>query len=378
MRALAFALALAAPALALDIVELKDGRVLEVEAVSVSGDKLRVQLATPPGQHIAYTIPVEKVVPEYVYYAWAAGIPAADVEGHKALAAWARTQGLFKHAWKSYEAAAEHSASLKARMGDLGKEMHEEEATWNFTEAERLFREGDVATARYRVERILGGFADTKEAGRAEALLSIIIEREQFLSEQKIQEEIAKRARKQRRAMDKQLARIGKADEMVLKARLDRPAYAIRRLEWAAFAYRGAALEFSDLLPEVEVDDLRLTLKALLEDLEHRIARTFVRLADIRFVVGDIPGSLDAVHEVLAVDPDNKHATGLRERILDGGTAPAPATVVPVSYRLYGGYRVRLGSYPHAYPYPRRVGIHPCGSVYRVSFGGHFGLIPYR
>jgi len=359
---------LAAPAAALDVVELKDGRVLVVEEVSVKGDKLRVRLHLErPDQYIAYTIPFDKVVPHYVYYAWAAQLDPGDVAGAKELAAWARAQGLFGLARKTYESAAEHSQELAASLDDLKREMHEEEATWHFTAAERLFRENAVKEARFHAEQVLDRFADSKEVGRTKELLMILAEREQFLSEQKKQEEIAQRARRQKRQVDKHLDRIARADRYVLKARLYRPGHAERRLSWAAFAYRDASLAFADLLPLVEVDDLRLTLEALLRDLDDRMVRTFTKLADLRFVNGDAHGALDAVHEVLTIDPGNKEAGGLRKRILDGGRPREP---VSISYPSY--FRRRF--HPVIF---RGFGIHPCSSVYRVRVRG-LGFYAYR
>ncbi|MHC4730656.1 MAG: hypothetical protein ACYS6Z_08705, partial [Planctomycetota bacterium] len=156
----------AAPVLALDLIELKDGKVLQVEAATVEGTKLRVRLHTRTDQYAAYSIPISKVIPEFVYYAWAKQLKEGDVESHLRLAAWSRKQGLFRHAMRTYETAAKSSAEVREDLDGLKKMMYEEEATWNFTEAERLFREGDVKGARMHAEAILERFADTEEVGR--------------------------------------------------------------------------------------------------------------------------------------------------------------------------------------------------------------------
>ena len=358
------ALALLAPAaLGLDIVELKDGRVLEVEKVEVKRGKLFVRLhVRKPGQVVAYAIPFDRVVPEFVYYAWAAGIDAGDAAGWRRLADWARGHGLFRLAWRSYGNAAATDQTPPKEMAELKAKLREEEATWSFEEAWRLFRAGDAAAARVRVERLLEGFPDSKEAGRAQGLLSIIREREQFMSEQKKQAEIAKRARKQRREVDRLAKRMRQADSQVLRARFIHAAEAKRRLAWAAYTYRKAALRLADLLDVVEVDDLRLTLEALLGGVQERLVRTFLKLGDLRYLTGDVAGALDAAHEVLSIDPRNKDAAGLRSRVLDrAGREDRP---LYGTYSPYGGLiylrRIRaryLGLNGLGVYVPERIGI---------------------
>ncbi|MDH3591281.1 MAG: hypothetical protein OER88_05355, partial [Planctomycetota bacterium] len=225
MRALCLAVSalffLAAPALALEVIELKSGRIIEAEKASVRGDNLWIELYLPQGkEYVAYAMPIEKVVPEYVFYIWLKGISDNQTASHIELAEWARKHGLFRQARKAYGIAGKSSTKIREEIPGLEKTMHGEEATWLFSEAERLFRANDVKVARTRLEQLLNDFSDTEEVGRAKALLMILGEREQFLSEQKKQEEVAARARKQRKHVTKQVDRVGKADRMVLKARL--------------------------------------------------------------------------------------------------------------------------------------------------------------
>ncbi|MHC4133705.1 MAG: hypothetical protein ACYS0K_01850 [Planctomycetota bacterium] len=356
----------AAPVLALDLIELKDGKVLQVEAATVEGTKLRVRLHTRTDQYAAYSIPISKVIPEFVYYAWAKQLKEGDVESHLRLAAWSRKQGLFRHAMRTYETAAKSSAEVREDLDGLKKMMYEEEATWNFTEAERLFREGDVKGARMHAEAILERFADTEEVGRTNELLSIIKEREQFLGEQKKQEEIVRLTRKQKRLVDRYMDRIRRADKAASYASFSHFPTAMQNLQYAGYTYMRAAAVFDNLLPRIEVDDLRRTVKALRDDLDVRSVRTFVKLADYYYLAGETPRALDAVHEVLALDPDNKAADGLRERILDQG-APVRADgdmawpVLASRRGIFfpgwrgGGYGRRFKPAYHAFPYPRRT-----------------------
>jgi len=353
MRILLATLLLALPALALDMIELKNGKLIAAESVTVRGDRLRIRLFLPGKDAQAeYTVPIDQVVPEFVYYAWAEQIQEGDVPGHRALGAWARSQGLFRLALVQYEAAGEATPEFEAKL-------REEEATWRFNDAWRLFREGEVKGARHQAESILGEFEGSAEAGRVNELLAIIAEREQFLSEQKRQEEIARRARGHRREMEKQIDRMDRADRMVREARLGARADARRNLSWAAYAYRSAEVRLQELLLLVEVDDLRLSLRALLDGLGPRMVRSFLKLADALWISGHVEGALDAVHEVLAIEPDNKSASGLRERILDRETRIAePAPAVTVGYASYRAYLLRRGLLFGLYAPP--APIHMC------------------
>lgn len=350
----------AAPVFALDIIELKNGRIYQVESAKVKGDRLFMQLhPSMPDQKIGFAIPISKVVPEFVYYVWADQVEG-DADGHVALAKWSRKNGLFSLARKQYELAGKLDPAVYTDLPKLDKIMYEEQATWIYEDAEKMFRDGDVKRSRVRIEMILKKFAKSKETGRAKALLSILAERAQFLTEQKLQEEIAARARKQKRRIDRYLDLVAKADKLVLKTRLGYHYNATGRLHWAAYAYRKAYFVFDELLLISEVDSLRHMLKGLISNMQNRMARTFIKLADLRWISGDTRGALDAVHEVLAIEPDSKAAIGLRDRILDGGggrgaVAAAPV-VAPVRYGL-GFVYARPRPYLYSTPYARGFGL---------------------
>ncbi len=371
-----------APAFGVEIVELKSGRVIEANKTELRGDKLYVELHLPgKNQLVGYTIAVHKVIPEFIFYVRLEKLSSDKPEAHKDLGDWARKQGLFRHALKAYEIAGAADADFMATFGELTEKLHEEEATWTFDEAYRLFKLNDVKEARLRVERVLEDFKDTKEVGRAKELLNIIKEREQFLSEQRRQEEVAKRARKHKRAMDKQIDRVRKADRQVSRVRLKYIADAKRRLQWAAYAYRKAAMEFSELLLVVEVDELRVMLRGLLTDLDDRMVRTFLKLGDIRLISGDGPGALDAAHEVLSIIPSHEGAKGLRERVLDGESrADVRGDLRSYSFPSYVRNRYLIpyaGNFARRY-YGRRTLRIGLGGSRRIGTGVRFHFSYHR
>ena len=370
---------LAAPAAALEIIELKNGKIYEARKVRVRDGQMYIELNMKlPGQTLGFSIPVEKVLPEFVYYAWAKDIRADDVKGHVDLAAWAKKQGLFIQAWRQYEAAAEHDAEMKSALPELQKKLNEEAATWMFTTACVFLKEGEVVRARLLAEKLLAVHPGSEEGPRTKELLKIIAEREMFLEEQKRQEGIAKRAKKHRREIDRVIARVQKGDRYAARASSDYPASADRRLSYAVNAYARGADELTELLDAIEVDALRRGVESLIDEFDGRYVRANLRLGDLRFVGGDSLGALDAVHSVLALDPKNKEATGLRERILDSRVRASEPTAV------YGGFgfrfrRYRIPFYAAPYygsrvikigvTYPRTYGISSIRVIRSYPFG---------
>ena len=370
----------AAPAAAVEVLELKDGRLIEAEQVRVSGDRIRIRLYAPEGgRTVEYALPLDQVLPEFVYYAWRDGITPGDAAAHVRLGDWARGNGLFSLALVQYETAADSDVEVRKQLPEWRARMHEEEATWRFEDAWRLFREDAVHEARVQAVFLLEHFADTAEAGRVEELLKILAEREQFLTEQKRQEEIADRARKHRRELDKVVEKTRQATLTERNTRMTSPVDAERRLRLAAYTYRQASFRLEDLLPYIEVDELRRMVEAVLEDLAQRRVAAFLKLGDLRLLAGDPAGALDAAHEVFAIDPANARAGDLRDRVLSGPPEePLRAvTGVPglVWYRRHDSrlrchpwpvpYRSRsLRIQPRPYPTPARTG--PC---YPVSLG---------
>jgi len=335
---------LAVPALAVDVVEMKNGKLYQVERAQVKGDRFFMTLLTSKDKKIAFSVPMEKVVPEFVYYAWADQIQTGDVDQHLACAQWARDNGLFGPAWQQYGHAAKIDPAVHSKLPKIEKEMFQEQATWIYEDAERRFKKDDIKGAGKRLDLLLAKFATSKETGRAKALVSILAERAQFLTEQRRQEKIAARARKQQREIDRILHMVERADLLVTTTRIGVDAYnSRRRLHWAAYAYRKAFFLFDELMLYVEVDGLRHKLKSLREAMESRIVRTFLKLADLHWIMGDVGSALDAVHEVMMVDPANDAARGLRERILEEKVVPGRERIPEYPYRRKILTRAHLG-----------------------------------
>jgi tetratricopeptide (TPR) repeat protein len=380
MRSYSIALALiallAGPAAAVDVIEMKDGKVYAVESAELRGERIFLQLHFPKkDKEVGFSVPISRVVPEFVYYVWDDQILPGDHKERVRLGEWARANGIFSLALKQYEKAAEQSAAIRNALPELRARLHEEEATWLFNEAERLFREDEVKVARARAQRILADFTGTAETGRAKELLSMISEREKFLTDERRKQAIARRAAKQRRAVEQHLSRIGRAERLLARARVSYTADTRRRLLNASYYYRKAILDIDEMLPFVEVKDLRSMMETLLGDLHGRMLALTLRLADVRYMTGDYTGALGAVHEVMAADPNNKAARRLRERIMDR--------------RDFGygwGYGGPVWHSPWGLYHWRRGHIHPRSLGYRfgrpnrqvdLRFGGQRSIVRY-
>jgi len=375
------------PALAgIQLIEMKNGKLYEATDSVVVGDKLRISLHTGSSdQTMVFSVPIDKVLPERVYYVWAGQIADADVAGRVKLAEWCRTQGLFRQAWRQYAAAAEADEKFMKKIPELEAAMSEEAATWHFEQAEEAMRAGDLHRARLMAESVLKDYPGSKEVARTKGLLSLLAEREQFQSVQKREAEIAARAKVQRREFDKQLKAVDTAKLHIRNTRMKYVMDARQRLRRAAYALRRAADNMRSMLPFVEVDDLRLSIEAVVVDTEKNMVGAFTRLADLRFLSGDTAAALDAAHEVLWVDPDNKAMADIRKRILNGEGFRRYG----YRHRYYDGRVCRRFGYlpPFATPYyiRRGSGIFPGVSwpyqgrlrASRVTIGSTFSGIRY-
>lgn len=339
----------------IQLIETKAGKLYEANDVSIVGDKMRISLVPKKsGQTAIFSIPIEKILPHQVYYTWAAQIAEKDVEGHVKLAAWCRKQGLFRQAWTQYNAAADHDEEWKSQLKDLEREIGEEAATWYFTQAEQALKNGDTHRARVFAKRVLEDYPQSKEVPRTKGLLTLIAEREKFDDAKKLEKKKAQRIKLQRRELDKIVKQIHDAKVMVRNTRM-RDFYGSQgRLRWASYRFRRALRQLNDMVPFVEAEDLRVSMGAIIKDTEKNMVGSFTKLADLRFLGGDHSGALDAAHEVLWVDPDNKAMTDIRKRVLDESS--------------YRGHRYRYGYWgrtllyrwgylpPFAVPYHTRYG----------------------
>lgn len=324
MCALLTLFAAVVPAAALDLMEYKDGRLVAVEEATRVGTDLHVRFAMPEDQSAATTIPIDRILPEFVFYVWARGLPAGDKAAHMELAAWARKNGLFPLALKVYDAVAQFDEETRDALPALTKALREEEATWLFERAEAHFKAGRVREARVDVDRLLNDFLGSQESGRAVELRTMIDERDKFLSEERRRREAAQLLRKQTIEVRTQAARIAQGDAYASGANLRYVAVARWRLNWACCLYEGALDRLDELLPYVEDDALRQEIARHMEAAAGRSVSAYLRLGNLRYLCGDFGAALDAAHNVLDLDPANVPAAELRDRILDG---PGPTHI---------------------------------------------------
>jgi hypothetical protein len=314
----------AVPASAIELIELKNGKILKVEDASRVGGKLHVRLALPAGAYAATTIPIDRVVPEFVFYVWAEGLAAGDKGAHVELAEWSRRNGLFRHALKVYDAMARFDDETRAALPALIESLREDEALWLCERAEALLKADEARDARVVATMVLDDFKGSKHGARALEIALRIDERLAQLTAERLREEREARLRRQRIEVKTQVARIAQGDAWAASANLRYVGEARWRLNWAGQLYEGAAASLIGLLPFVEDEGLRKEMEGHIQAADTRMAGAFLRLADLRYLCGDFGAALDAAHRVLSIDPDNTGAAGIRDRILDG---PGPTHI---------------------------------------------------
>jgi len=314
----------AVPAAAFDLMEFKNGKLVAVEDAVRVGTNLRVTYATQSDQHMSALIAIDQVLPEFVFYAWWRGIAKDDKDGYFELAEWSRKNGLFDLALKAYDAVAVFDPGTRAALPGLVKTLHEEEATWLFERAEASFRAGQVRDAKVDVTRLLEGFKDSQEYGRAQELGKMVDEREKLLSAERRRKEKEARLRMQAIDVRTQAARIAQADAWAGSANLRYVGEARWRLNWACCLYEGALSRLEALFPYVDDEDLRRQIDRHIDAAASRAVAAYHRLGNLRYLCGDLGAALDAAHRMLDFDPANTAATGLCDRILDG---PGPTYI---------------------------------------------------
>ncbi len=333
----------AVPAAALDLMEFKNGKLVAVEDATRVGTNLRVTYATRGDQHISTLIPIDQVLPEFVFYVWWRGLAGDDKKGHFELAEWSRKNGLFDLALKAYDAVAVFDAETRTALPGLVKTLHEEEATWLFEHAEAHFRAGQVRDAKVEMVRLLEGFKDSEEYGRAQELAKMIDEREKLLSAERKRKERVARLRLQAIDVRTQAARIAQADAYAGTANLRYVGEARWRLNWACGLYEGAIARLEALFPYVDDEELRRQIDRHIDAAAGRAVAAYQRLGNLRYLCGDLGAALDAAHRILDFDPANAAAAGLCDRILDG---PGPTHI-----RRDGGFLTYRRSYGGLGPY---------------------------
>lgn len=328
---------LAVPAAALDLMETKDGKLIPVEEATRKGDRIHVRLAAPADQHMATTYPIDRILPEFVFYVWQRDLPEHDRAAHLELAEWSRRNGLFPLAAKVYAKLAEFDEGFRNELPSIETRLREEHATWLFEHAETLFRDGQVGDARVEVDRLLADFPQSEEAGRAQELRKMIDERDKALSAERRKREEARRVRRQWLEVRTQAARIAQGRAYADGANLRYVGEARWRLNWACCLYEGASIALENLLPYVQDEAVKREIMRLMDEAAARSVAAYVRLGDLRYLSGDLGAALDAAHRVLDLDPTNAAATAIRDRVLDG---PGPTHI-----RREGGFLAFRRSY---------------------------------
>ncbi len=303
----------------IELVEMKNGRLYEAQELRVKGDRLWIKLAEKqPGQKVAFSVPIDKVVPEFVYHAWVAQIRPDSERDQLKLAAWARKQGLFALALKTYKGAAALSPKARSELEAFEAGYEAEESAFLYRKARDLFDAGRLKEARVLSTQALSRFPDSVERKAVEELIKIVDEREAFLTEEKKRKEAERLLKRQKRDYRRLQIWADRGQRYIGKADFIDPPSALRRLQVGTAIYGRVMDMLIDRLPYVENGGLRDDMRKLLESLHTGRTTALLLLADGRYMTGDVFLSMQTAHELIAIDPGNEGAHRLREQILSG------------------------------------------------------------
>jgi hypothetical protein len=354
---------LAAPAAAGELIELRDGKLIEADRVDVTGDHIVLHVAADPGG-VAKQIRVrlERVDPKSAARAWAATLGAADADDWLRLAGFARENALFDVAEHGYGRAAATSEKAAEILAAFRAARPREESRHHFETADRLLRakqpEASALAARAAVR------ADSKGpyAGMARELLEILS------AKPKVTQDDAA-TRKLKTALKRLEPRAARGEARLQAVSRVRESNRATVVGSAARMLGEVATRLRPLLSDGVDAPTQERASRLLDRVQRLRVEGLLLLADLRLQSGADRAAMAAVHEVLAIDPAEPLALGLRERLLDDAEWEKERE----RDLLYSGARRRY----HAYPYPARdvysgLGLRPTRDPVRG-----LGKLPY-
>jgi len=364
---------LPAPALADDLVELRDGTVVNAERVDLLGDYVVLHIKRgKDGSKKQLRMRIADVDLRSALHARAKSIDESDAVAWLELAAIARGGGLFDLAEAGYSQAARHSEVAKAKNDEFVAARPAEESRHLFEAACIHFRAGDRDAAAASAQGAVSANSGGPDALMATELLKLLAGADEADAQATAtalgsapSPNSIQNARTLRR-LAKLAARGGTRLRRARAGELgSRPA-----------AVRSATRDLGDVaerLTELQAhdldDDARTRAARLLEMVQEHRVQGLLLVADLGMAAGYQRTPLAAVHEVLSIRPDEALALDLRERLLDDAADLAAAG----RDLLYRGSRILY----HPYPYPARDNYSGIGLVPTRDPLRGLGRIPY-
>ncbi len=343
-------------AVAGELIEMQDGELIEADEVVVTERQFVLRVApgvenTVKDRHVR----LEDVEPMSAVRAWAATLSDDDAAGWLRLADFARATGLFDVAELGYERAAETSELALDTLTAFRADRAGEESRHHFRVAIDLFDSGRRGSAAEEAQLAVDADADGAYAAMGRELLALLEEGNEIVAVRPVNSRDARALKRLESYAARGAARLESATG---RSPHDRTV----KIHSATRLLGGVALRLQPLASRDVDESTRARALRALADVQQQRVTGLLQLADLRLQDGADRTAMTAVHEVLAITPNDARAVDLRDRLLDRAEPRAQEGAVRrvrISGEFRGAARRR-----HPYPYPARdsrvgIGLEP-------------------
>jgi hypothetical protein len=241
--------------------------------------------------------------------AWGASLAATDVEGWLRLARFAREKALFDLADRGFARAADASTVAKEHLEAFRAARPAEESRHHFEIACEAFRADRHARAADAARACIAAHETGPDAVMAQELLDLLDQDAPAKTPSQAKADAA--AARELKRLEAYAARG--------EARLSRPTRGSRAAAInSATRLLGDVSERLEKLVGADIDPAtRRRATELREQVDGHRVNGLLHLADLALQAGADRTSLSAIHDVLAIRPDEPLALDLRQRVLD-------------------------------------------------------------
>ncbi len=308
----------ALPAGAAEIIELRGGRLIEANTAEIVGKHLVLDLpsrgeATRKQMRVLLT----DVEPWSAARVWTEALEESDAAEWRRLARFARANHLYDVAEHGLVRAAAANSGFETDLESFRAARPREESKHHFNSAHEQFRDGHLAAAKDRALAATDADPKGTYAALASELLDMVAAAD---TAERTSVDSAQRVRERRKL--RQLEALAERGENRLRAARAKPVRArAHGLHTATRTLAQVNARLERLSTDARDGTTREATSALLRSTQARTIEGLQSLADLHYQAGKSDDALAAVHDVLALDPQNDTAQELRDRILDDAQA---------------------------------------------------------
>lgn len=302
----------AAPASAAKL-KLRNGTTFECKVLAYDAPAKTLRVRLESGQEAKYTL--DELDARSVYLVNASLVPKDDAKAQLLVANFARDAGLYAHAVRRYERAAELDASLKPTIEREMVSLKRSAAAFCADNARAAAAKGDFKEAEKWAKILIQKLPDEPEAAEASRKL------DEYYAQNRAKA-VAAADEKATEAIQKDVANGKKKfEQMVEKSKQGLQAKGNSEAE---ALFRAAIVDGKAVMKEIDRVEKKYTDPALQEKIHSyrqitidQLVEVHMNLASRQCVQSDYNGAMDTVGQALALDPKNEAALSMRARIED-------------------------------------------------------------